>query len=165
MNTARYCSLIDVNHRLSADGVALRVSDDPTAADTCLDEAAAIVEEYCLLAYSSADLQNSRWVKYQASAVAAGLYCERRGNPVPNGLARKWDRAIEKFERVQLGRLLIPDIAARKDAVPVLSNMHVRQDYAGNRSVVERARSTGAAEGYKQRVDLTDPLEWFDPGI
>lgn len=159
MPITQYCTTSDVWHRLSTEGANLRVDDDPGTLQEVLDDAAVLVNEHCELRYSVAQLAVSDWVRKRAADVAAALLCERRGNPVPVGMARKFDRTTARLEQIRLGTFLIPDIGLRKTEVPVLSNVRVRLD-PFPRTVVERNRSTGKPEGYTQHADRFEYLDY-----
>ena len=152
-----YCDTDDIKNRLSAVGVTLRTDDSPPDdLGDVIDEASAMIEEHCLLGYTETNLAASRWANHVCADLATALLCERRGNPMPAGIARRHERAMERLEKVRLGSMLIPDIAARKEAVPVMSNVRIVQR-PFNRTVVERNRSTGKPADYKQE---RDPLDW-----
>ena len=126
---ADYCTIADVQNRLSADGVTYRTDDTPpTTYGDVLDEASREIDFYCLARYDEALLASSNWVKHQCAVIAAFLLCERRGNPVPRGIAGKYERTIEKLEKVQLGTVAVPGIVERRTAVPTMSNVRIRLD-------------------------------------
>lgn len=161
MATTAYCVLADVKNILSTSAVTLRLDDTPpTAADgDVLDDASRLIDEHCLLFYSEANLALSPWVKHRCAEIAAYLLCERRGNPVPTGLVRRFKRALERLEKCRLGQLWIPDIPMRKAAVPVLSNVRtVLAPVPHTR--VQKARSTGSVGDYPQLTDRMDPLDY-----
>lgn len=160
MATTAYCVMNDVKNILSTSGVTLRLDDTPpTAADgDVIDDASRLIDEYLLLFYSEANLALSPWVKHRCAEMAAYLLCERRGNPVPTGLARRYERCEERLEKARLGQLWVPDIPMRKAAVPVLSNVRVRLAPVPH-TVVEKVRSTGTVSDYPQREDILDPLD------
>lgn len=149
-------TLLDLQNRLSAEGVALRLDDaPPSELGDIQEDVGSVVDEHCLLAYTAANLLASRWVKQRSIDVGVVLLAERRGNDGTRSMMRKHDRAMERFELVRLGKLLIPDIPQRKAGVPVLSNVRVRLD-PFPRTVVEPSRSTGTAEGYRRHRDRFD---------
>lgn len=158
--TTAYCSITDVQNRLSAEGVTLRTDDSPpTSYGEVITEASTEIDEYCLHRYTAANLAVSDWVRFRASVIAAVLLCERRGNPVPRSLEKRYDKLMERLEKVREGTLNIPDLAMRKEEVPVLSNVRIRLD-PFPRTVVENNRSTGTPEGYRQHADQTDWLDY-----
>ena len=163
---ADYCAIADVQNRLSADGVTYRTDDTPpTTYGDVLDEASREIDFYLLARYDGDLLATSDWVKHQCAVIAAFLLCERRGNPVPRGIAGKYERTIAKLEKIQTGtgNVGVPGIVERRTAVPTMSNVRIRLDPAP-RTVVERNRSTtrNRPQDYVQHADR---LEWFDPSI
>jgi hypothetical protein len=160
--TVHYGAVTDLQNRLSSVGVALRVDDvppEPTTGDV-MNDADSVIDEHCLLAYSQANLFLSRWVNQRWSDIAAVHLCERRGNPCPPGLGRRYERTLERLEMVRIGRLLIPDIAMSRAFAPVLSNVRVRLAPTPH-TVVEVVRSTGIVTDYDQRPDNLDPMQWI----
>ena len=162
MATTLYCAISDVQNRLSADGVTYRTDDaPPTANGDVLDEASREIDWYCLTQYAETDLATSRWVKHQCAVIASYLLCERRGNPVPSGIARKYDRLVKKLEAVQSGARVIPDLGRRRTDVPTVSNVRPRLD-PFPRTVVERNRSSSRDRptDYTQNADRFDYLDY-----
>lgn len=150
-----YCTTTDLVNRMSAEGVQYRIDDDPpTALGDVLAEAADTVDEHCWTMYSQAALAGSSWIKERCADIAAYLLCERRGNPVPPGIAQKHDRTLKKLERVQLGLLQVPFLAVLRTAVPIMSQPRIRLD-PFPRVVIEKSRSTGKVEG-PQDADTLD---------
>lgn len=159
-----YCSQVDLTNRLSADGITYRTDDTPpTSLRDALGEAATIIDEHCRTAYDPAALAASDWVRHRATDIAAWCLTQGRGNPAPPGVQTRYERTMKALELVRVGSLAIPDIAARRDLAPVLSNMRIRLD-PFPRSVVEpnRSSSRGRPKDYAQNVDS---LEWFDYSI
>lgn len=163
MATLLYCSQNDLQNRLSADGVAYRVDDNPpTTLGDVLTDASTIVDEHLYSLYDPAQLVNSDWVRERAADIASYLLCERRGNPVPPGIQAKYERTMTRLEQIRLGVLAVPNLPIRKEMAPVLSNVRIRLD-PFPRTVVERNNSTGTPQGYDQH---TDSLDWnFDYSI
>lgn len=160
MAQTTYCAIADIQNILSADGVTYRTDDSPpdTYGDV-IDAASAVIDEHCFIWVLPATLATNEWVKHRAAEVASYYLCERRGNPVPPGVAQRYERAMERLELVRLGRLQIPNCAVRKTQVPVLSNGRIRLD-PFPRTVIEKKRSTGKPEGYTQHADRLDTLDY-----
>lgn len=161
---ADYCTIEDIINRLSADGVTYRTDDaPPDDYGDVLDDASRQIDFYLLARYESDQLVTSSWVKHGCAVIASFLLCERRGNPVPRGIAGKFERLMEQLKLIQLGNVPVPGIVERRTAVPTMSNVRIRLD-PHPRTVVERNRSTtrNQPQDYVQHVDR---LEWFDPGI
>lgn len=155
--TVAYCSVADIQNRLSADGIEYRTDDEPPSllGDVIVD-ACSQVDEYLFAQYDPAQLAQSDWVRQRAADIAAFLLCERRGNPPPPGIAAKFERAMDKLERVRLGVICVPNLPMRKELAPVLSNVRVVLT-PWPHTVVERSNSTGTPAGYDQHED---PMDW-----
>lgn len=146
-----------IQDRLSVEAVALRLDDvPPTELGGVIEDALTQIDEHCWLRYPPEALLANDWVLERAADLGAFLLCERRDNCAGPGMTRKYERALERLEKVRLGNLQIPNCATRKASAPVTSGMRVRLD-PFPRSVVELYRSTGKAQGYTQN---RDSLEW-----
>ena len=163
-----YCSLNDVIDRLSQDGVNLRTDDEPPdAAGNILERAAATINEYCLPRYSDVNLAASAWVKHECANVAAAYLCERRGNPIPPGVARAFERLMPSdgrpgvLERIRRGQRNVPDAPERRTSAPVLSQGRI-QLWPVPHTVVEPSRSSSRNQptDYAQRTDQLDVLDY-----
>ena len=153
-----YCTATDIDNVLSSTGVDLRTDDgtEATLVAEVIEEADQEIEQAAHYLYTAASLATNVWVNHRAKDIAAFLLCERRGNPAPASLARKFDRAIELLEKVRIGGLLIPGAVMSKALAPTMSN--VRSTLRPfPRSVIEKTRSTGKPEGYNQ--SNVDPLD------
>lgn len=161
-STATYCVQADIENRLSASGVDLRIDDVPpdTLGDV-IDDASAEVESHCLLKYGADQLAASRWIKHKCADIATYLLCERRGNPAPPGIANKFERAMAQLEKVQEGKLKISDVAQRRTAVPMVSNMRpALRPYP--HAVVETKRGTDTVDQLpKKNADPWDVLNFL----
>jgi phage gp36-like protein len=158
-----YCTQSDLVNRLSADGIAYRTDDVPPAAlGDVLAEAATVIDEHCRLAYDPASLAQSDWVQQRATDIAAFMLCQRRGNPVPPGVAQKYERTLERLELVRKGQLAIPDAPGRRNQVPVMSNLRVRLD-PFPRVVVERysGPTRERPKDYTQATDYAEPQTYY----
>lgn len=153
-----YCTQSDIEHVLSSTGVDLRTDDgvEATLVADAIEEADMEIDQACLYLYTAASLAASNWVKHKAKAMAAYFLCIRRGNPAPASIAAAFERAIELLEKVRLGALAIPGAVMSKAAAPTMSNVRpTLRPFP--RSVIEKSRSTGKPEGYKQ--SNVDPLD------
>ena len=163
MPPTAYCTIANIQDRLSINGVTLRLDDvPPDEWGDVLNEAATIIDEHCFTRYST-NLQQSAWVVYRATDIAAQLLCERRGNPAPAVVAKRAARAIEALMRVQAGSMNIYDIPEQRTAAPTMSNVRViLRPYP--RSVVETGvqRSTGTVTTYPRN---RDPYDAINAGI
>lgn len=156
-----YCSLTNLQDRLSDDGVNLRIDDKPTVITAVINRASAKLEGYCRPRYDPTQLVNSAWALEAATSIALRYLCKRRGNPVPASIERDFQELISddgksgELQMVRRGSFQIPDIPMRKVDVPVMSNLHPRLD-PFPRTTVERNNSTGTPTGYTQNVDRLD---------
>ncbi len=156
MATTLYCQQTDVQNRLSADGVNYRIDDvPPSTLGDVLTDASTQIDEHLFFLYDPAQLATSDWVRERCADIAACLLCERRGNPVPPGIQAKYERTMNRLEKIRLGLLAVPNLPIRKEMAPVLSNVRIRLD-PFPRTVVERANSTGNPQGYNQHLDYLD---------
>src|ERR1700682_4900813 len=87
-----YFTLNDLANVLGAEGVDLRLDDDPpaTADADVVDEACSRIDEFLLPIYGSDQLAGSNWVRHRAKRIGAFLLCERRGNSPPPSVAREY---------------------------------------------------------------------------
>ncbi len=159
MPITTYCTQADVQARLSAVGVQLRLDDNPADITNILESAAMDVNERAQLAYGVDRLATSDWVKFKARDLAVFHLCIRRNNPISKAVQFIYDSAIESLEKVLKGTLQIPDVAAPKEHAPVLSNMTVRP-YPVPHPVAVPGTSTGRPSGYVQHVDEADRLDY-----
>ncbi len=154
--TIPYCSLTDLQNRLSADGVTYRTDDDPpTLYGDVIIDASSQIDEHLYFLYDPTQLALSDWVRERCADLAAYLLCERRGNPPPPGIASKYERAMDRLEKVRLGQLAVPNLPVMKSMAPVLSNCRI-QLFPWPRVVVEPSNSTGTPAGYVQFQDVLD---------
>ncbi len=155
-----YTTLQAIQNRLSINGVVLRMDDvPPSTLGEVIEEASSIIDEHAAHRYTQANLATSNWIYFRATDIACYLLCERRGNPVPIGIAQRYERAIAKLEQVYNGRFNIWDIPERKSAIPTMSNMRiVLRPFP--RAVVETGnlRSTGTVTQYQRN---RDPAEFY----
>lgn len=156
MSDTNYCTVKNLQDRLSADGVALRTDDEPPGyLGSVVDEASATIDEYCGLQYDPVQMATSRIVKHWCADIAVMRLCERRGNPPPSSVEKRYDKLMERLELVRLGQLPIYGLPVRRTAAPVMSNLRVRLD-PEPRVVVERRKSTGHVTDYHQNVDTLE---------
>lgn len=158
MAVTPYCSLTDLQDRLSDEGVNLRLDDKPTVYSKVINRASTKIDQYCRPRYTTANLAVSDWVKEAATTISVFMLCGRRGNPPPAAIAADYEELIDWLKLIASGARNLPDVPMRKTEVPVLSNVRTRLD-PFPRTVVEPKISTGKAEGYKQHADR---LDWFD---
>ncbi len=153
-----YCTRTDVETRVSALGVSLRIDDDTNGASQtlrvtdCIQDASAWVDFYCGARYDPAALATSDWVKFRTRDLAIMALCSRRLNSIPKVVQTLYDEAIEALKQIQLQQVPIPGLAMRKNSAPVLSQPRpILFPYPY--TAIERSRSTGKPAGYTQRND------------
>ena len=150
-STATYCTITDIQNRLSATGVTLRTDDTPpTSYGDVIDDASAEIEMYCLLRYGADQLAATRWIRHKCADIATYLLCERRGNAAPPGVAGKFDRAIADLQKIQAGSLKLADVPQRRRGVPTVSNMRPAMRPFPH-AVVETKRGTEVVEQLPQK--------------
>lgn len=165
MALTNYCTEDDIANRLSQEGVNLRVRDvPPNDLGDVLDETSVEIDLYLRNIYEPAQLALSDVVNHIAISIATCFLCEREGNPAPGSVAKKYDRALERLEKIASGVMRLPDATPRKGMAPVLSNVTV-QNFPSPHTRVQRKRSTGAVSSYGQRRAMRDALEWLDYNI
>ena len=159
MATTAYCTVDDLRNRLSAVGVSLRADDTPpTTLGDVISRASSKINQYCLPRYTAINLAASDWTNEVATTLAVFYLCTRRANPPPQSAAFDYKEAIEDLKLVRRGQLNVPDVAMRRAAAPVLSNVHI-QLHPVPHTRVEKVRSTGTVTDYPQKVD---PFETID---
>lgn len=158
MNSTLYCDRFDVEDVLSDTGVELRIDDGPPRTlGNCLDEAASVIEQKCLLRYDVPALSGSRVVKHWAKWIATFLLCKRRGNGPSEALGEEYDRVMKELDAVAAGKARIGDAVERRPSLPGMSNVRVIKE-PWPHVVVERRSSTGLPpQEYRQKVD---PIDW-----
>jgi len=154
-----YCTQADIQGRLSAEGVRLRLDDNPTDVTDVLENAAIDVNQGAQLRYGVARLAKSNWVRFKARDLAVFYICLRRNNPVTKSIQLLYEKAIDALEQVRMGQLAIPDIAEGKASAPVLSNQIVRP-YPVPHPATVTGTSTGTPQGYTQHVDTGDIMNY-----
>lgn len=149
------CTRARIERRLSADGVAVRIDDDADSLTGIMEDAWVEVQEYLSNLYSDAQIGTNEWVLKQWTSIAVMELCERRGNPAPASVTRKYDKAIKKLEQAQGGAFHVPGAATRKALAPTLSNQRVRLQPHPHIATTPH-NSTGTASGYPQKTDPND---------
>lgn len=159
---AVYCTASDVDARLGAAGADARTDDDPPVSEDLLDEASALADEYLTRNHDMTNAGSNRWVKHAVANVAAVLYCERRGNPVPASLQAKFDRVMESLKAILAGGRSVPGLARKRTPAPTLSQPRIKLGPVPH-TVIERGRGPRGRNpvDYSQRVDRTEtPVDY-----
>lgn len=157
MSVTQYTTTALIQARLSSTGVSLRIDDNLTVMTDIIDRASIKVDTYCRARYEPALMASNDWVISHASTIGAVLLCRRRGNNVPRSIQDEYDETMEELKAVAAGTLNIPGLAERREAAPVLSNVHT-QLRPHPHTVVDRDQSTGKAEGYHRHLPADDGL-------
>jgi hypothetical protein len=167
--TPLYTDVDALNGVLSADGVAFRITDTPggTPATDLITQAANLatgtVNGFCLARYDAADLAQSWEVWDWTSTIAVEWLCERRGNPVPNGLRKRYERVVGEdgnsgiLGAVRDGERLVGEIPQRLTSAPAVSNVIVDQNYRGKQIRVQRNQSDRVPRVLRQPA-----YDWVD---
>lgn len=153
----------DLADRLGQYGVNLRLDDQPPKdVQTALTRATTTLYRYARRRYSVAQLAQSNVAADIDADLAAFYLCVRRGNPPPAPIGEAYQRAIEDLKLLEQGVWHLPDASPLALSAPVLSNVTVRM-HPTPHPRVQRGRSTGERPSeYRQRVDHSDPLHWWD---
>ncbi len=132
-----YCTVADVESIISAHGVTAFADDNldgsRSAAETqlvadAISRAAALDINIALSSrYKLSDLSGNVWCKF-ANAVCAALdVTVRRNNPASRTLAERCKRIRDDLQKIQAGRLQLPDQAESFDQRPTVSNFDVER--------------------------------------
>jgi phage gp36-like protein len=161
---AVYCTQADLEARLGVTAVALHLQASAGAVADAVALGSAQIDEFLLARYG-AGLADSNWVRRACTTLA----CVALGgtNPPPDKVLLEYDRLMGRegkggvLEKMQRGRVNVPDIAALGDVAPSVVNYHVREVPVPH-VVAEPARSTtGQTVGPVRKA--ADPL-WGDWG-
>lgn len=163
-----YCTQADVEHLLSQAGVVMRLDDDNDgsasnpfelhAMQDSINDATESCNYFLFMKYDPANLANSNWVNRRATILAAYDLCGRRGNPVPESLAERAEKALEELEAVAEAYRLLPGIPLRRTCAPTWDN--VRCDPRYNWKVIRVERNTSSPQTTSQPVNQ-DWMESF----
>ena len=150
-----YCTQTQIEQALSVAGVLLRVDDDADGtidsgveADSITDariEATETVNYYCWSKYTPARLSESNWVNRQAVALAAYAICSRRGNPPPQIIVERAEKAEEMLKAVADKGRVIPNLPMRRSLAPDVINQRVDARFQWKVLRVEKDLSTKRA--------------------
>jgi len=146
-----YCTEADIQRLFSAGGVtsfADHDSDgiaDTGVVDDCINHASQEIELYCRRRYSTTGLAACSLVNRWTTVLATAYLCERRGNPVPESLAKEATRILEELlPKVASGELSLPGIEYAADMRPMHSNLTIDRRYPYSKIRVITANSSDA---------------------
>lgn len=147
----QYCQLSDIQNYLSAQGVTLRLADQPgnvidsfgnANVQDILNEATVTIDFYCFGKYTPAILATSMWVNRKATILAAYRIGSRRGNPVPEIIVEDAGKAEEELKAIADGPRLIPNLPLRRILAPTMSITRCDPRYIFKVIRVERNQSS-----------------------
>lgn len=149
--TNTYCTESDIQRLFSSAGV-VAFSDhdndgvsDTGVVDDCINHASQEIELYCRRRYDAIGLAASSLVNRWTTVLATAYLCERRGNAVPESLAKEAARILEDIlPKVASGELSLPGIAFAQDLRPMHSNLTVDRRYRYSKIRVQQANSSDA---------------------
>lgn len=133
-----YCSQVDVEYILSANGVKLRLDDteddeisefEDGAMNFALGDAAVTIDQYLAHLHTPAILATSRWVNNRAAWLATYALCGRRGNSEPESLIERTERVLEELEYHRKHSRPLAGLPVRTSLAPNWSNLRVDLRY------------------------------------
>ena len=146
--------------RMSQIAHDLRLDDETDIPDTIaqvIADASVEVLMYCGVLYSVPALQGSAVIEKCTREIAIYYLCLRRLNKPPASVQAQYDKTIEYLEKIQAGKMILPDAAQSRASAPTLSQPGVREDMMPA-VVIDSSRSTGPVPvGYAQN---TEPFDW-----
>lgn len=135
----QYCTLADLQNRLSLEGVTHLLDDDGDGALTptelalateCIKDASGTVSYYTWQKYAPNALAGNDWVKRRTVDLGVYVLCGRRANPIPDSVQQKAEKAEEVLQKIlETGKALIPFAPLRRRLAPVWSNSRVVVGY------------------------------------
>lgn len=121
-----YCLFTDMQNVMSANGLNLRMDDNPPSAwRDSIYRAGSRINQYLIRRYDTVQLVGNYWVQFNAAIMATYILCGGRGNTVPQSLAKDYKEVIADLKEVRDGKADVPDVAARRQTCPVMSNTRI----------------------------------------
>ena len=160
-----YTSVAEIEDRLSAEGVLLRLDDDRNGSAStpesdrgtyAVNIATARVNMYLSQRYAPADLAASWVVHDWATIIAARWICKRRANPVPESIEDDYLAAIEEMTAIRERVMALGGVTERQSDQPTLSNMTLDNRY--------RVRQLRRQSPLSTREPTTMPTDEHIPG-
>lgn len=158
-----YTDLESMEGLLSASAIENRVDDDANGTVSTPEDdwptwsqniASARINSFCAGRYEIVDLAKSWSVWNWATILACYWLCCRRGNPVPTSILGLYQETMEELQMVQLGQLLIDDLAMRNSFSPIWSNGRIDDRYMVRKYRVERPLSDSTPVPFPRKTDL-----------
>jgi len=161
-----FCDFNDMSDVLSQHALDLRTDDNPPSIwRNSIYRAGSKMTQYLVRRYDTASLAGNYWVCFNTAIVACYILCGGRGNTRPTSLVSDYKDTIESLKEVRSGLADIPDLAARRQSCPVMSNIRILlapQPHAR----VHRSMSTttgGEVSAYQQIRDLSEATDiWLN---
>jgi phage gp36-like protein len=127
-----YCTQADIEKLFSQRGLEDYSDHEETAgavATDCIEHASGEIELYTRGRYSEAGLSSSTLIKHWTTVLATVFLCERRGNPVPESLAKEAERIYGLLQNILDGTMNLPGVAFGNDLRPAFSNLTIDRRY------------------------------------
>jgi hypothetical protein len=154
------CTLTDLQQRISVLGVSLRVDDDPSTVNQCLQRATNRIKFYTADLYDNQVIQDDAdsggWTNDRATDLAVYYLCGRRLNPVPVSAKDDYEEAKLELEAVKSDLARIPDVAMRHTSAPTFSNVSVYGNYNYRKIRMQQSISEGTTSKLPTRYDWMD---------
>ncbi len=128
--------------RIGELGLDLRIDDDIGSLTAVFNRAWTEILGYASHHYSATALATSEWIMERWTDYALAYLCQRRLNSRPGPVVADFERAEEWMKKVLSGDYVLPDIGARQEMAPRMSNQRVVL-VPFPHVVTERAQSTG----------------------
>lgn len=128
--------------RVGELGLDLRIDDDIGSLTKVFNRAWTEILGYASHHYAAADLAGSNWIMERWTDYALYYLCRRRNNGVPSEVSKDFDRAELWMKDVLSGQYVLPDIGARQEMAPRMSNQRVVL-VPFPHVVTQRSQSTG----------------------
>ena len=157
-----FCTRAQIERRLSAEGVLSRLDHDEDGALSpeeeaaladAIDDASQTIQFYLWAKYDPAIMGNYSWVQHRAVDYATYLLCGFRGNPVPDSVYERVEKAQAFLEAVQQGKATVPGLPLRRRLAPQWSNVRVEVGYQFKCIRVEPNTSAPHSGKYTQQTD------------
>ena len=157
MAVTQFTTQSQVERRLSATGVALRIDHSPsTAFDEANDAASLYVLGFLGGRYPASVLATSDWVASVTADICIWFLDQWRNNPVGGSIdARKemWDKLLMM---IQSGKMVVPDVSNSVDRPEVINQRVDGSQYPALRTT--KAGSTDyTPTGYPRYPDRSEP--------
>jgi hypothetical protein len=145
-----------VERRLSATGVELRIDHSPTNAFEEAALAASLDVSSALgMRYGVAMLVGSEWVASVTADICIWYLDQWRDNPVGGSIQARWEQRQKEMQDIAEGKKIVPDISMGRNGPEVLKQRIAFDRYPAQRTT--RADNTGYRPAGKRYPDITEP--------